>query len=162
MSLSFLSSPAPLTDDVTDAALLRDLAFFRHAVGESLRWAEAGVHNDFAQKVKQMQEDPMSAWLDVLQKAEAQLWQQIEGLFLDFLRAKRPLLSSAYRVQRTGVLEYVLVPLEVGLAPKFALDEILDTYAQTVLAERFPVVFHYITPGLVSDLQHVETVNLGE
>ena len=162
MSLSFLTSPASLTDEATDVALLRDLAFFRHAVGESLRWAEIGVHNDFAQKVKQMQEDPMSAWFDVLQKTEAQLWQQIEGLFLDFLRAKRNLISSAYRVQRTGVLEYVLVPLEAGLTAKFALDEILGTYSQTVLAARFPVVFHYITPELVSDLQYVETVNLAE
>lgn len=162
MSLSSLATPAPLAADSLEAAVLGDLAFLRQMVKQSANLAELGVHDEFAQQVKQMHEDPMNAWMGVLQKAEAQLWAMIQQIVLDFLKQKRGLLTSAYQVQRPGVLEYVLVPAQPGLATEFELDEILQTYSQTSLAQRFPMVFHYLNPELVADLQHVETVNLGE
>jgi len=161
MSLSLPATPAPFAADADDAAVQRDLAYLRQMVKQSAKLASLGVHDEFAQQVKQMHEDPINAWMDILQKAEAQLWAIIQRIVLDFLTQKRDLLTSIYQVQRPGVLEYVLVPAQPGLDTEFALDEMLQTYEQTVLAQRFPVVFHYLNPELVTDLQHVETVNIG-
>lgn len=162
MSLTFPATPVPFVADASDAAVQRDLVYLRQMVKQSAKLAALGVHDDFAQQVKQMHEDPINAWMDVLQKAEAQLWAIIQGIVLDFLNQRRDLLTSVYRVQRPGVLEYVLVLAQPGLDSEFELDELLQTYEQTVLAPRFPVVFHYLKPELVADLQHVETVNIGE
>ena len=162
MFLSSLATPAPLAADSSEAAVLGDLAFLRQTVGQFEELAALGVHDDFAQQVKQMHEDPITAGLDMLQKVEGQLWRQVQAIVLTFLRQKRDLLRSAYQVQRAGVLEYVLVPTQPGLATEFVFDELLCTYSQTGLAQRFPVVFHFIRPEMVPDLQHVETVTLGE
>ena len=162
MSLTLPVTPAPFAADATDAAVQRDLAYLRQMVKQSAKLAELGVHDEFAQQVKQMHEDPINAWMGVLQTAEAQLWAKIQDIALAFLNQKQKLLTSVYRVQRPGVLEYVVVLAQPGLESEFELDELLQTYEQTVLAQRFPIVFHYLNPELVADLQYVETVNIGE
>lgn len=162
MSLTLPTTPAPFVAEASDAAVQRDLAYLRQMVKQSAELAELGVHDEFAQQVKQMHEDPINAWMGVLQTAEAQLWAKIQDIALDFLTQKQHLLTSVYRVQRPGVLEYVLVLAQPGLDSEFELDEMLQSYEQTVLAQRFPVVFHYLNSELVAGLQHVETVSLGE
>ncbi len=112
---------------------------------------------DLTKKIEDTLSNPMSATYNASNNIDNQVKQIVDIFVKSFFRQNKSIVNSAYRSKTSlNDLHYSIVLKEDNIENRNRIFDFFDKYDLLEIANRYPVYFQFIPPGLVDKLNYSE------